>query len=81
MAAPREHLVRRSDVVAVDPCVGLSDVRPTGGLSSSRTSRLVAGVGWPEDLGLDGAEGLDLVVANAYAAGCGRRGSVHQKWR
>ena len=81
MTAPREHLVRQSGDIAVNPQGILLDVWPTGGAEGSRASRLVAGISRAEDVGLDGTKRLDLVVPDVHAARRGRRGRVDQERR
>ena len=72
MTAPWGHLVRQSDIITVNPRSILLGVWPTGGAEGSRASRLEARISRAEDVGLDGAKHLDLVVPDVHAA---RRGN------
>ena len=76
VAAPREHLMRQIDVVAVNSSGIVLDVWPTGGAGGSRASRLVAGIRRAEDVGLNGTKRLDLVVPDVHAARRDRRSRV-----
>ena len=76
MAVPRHYPMWQGGVVTVNSGGILLDVWPTGGAGGSIASRLLAEVGRAEDVDLDGAERLDLVMPDMHAARCGWRGRV-----